>query len=579
MFSLSVTASFTLHLDPQQWESWAKMDTLWVSLSRAPWAASSSDMSKVHNELWGLLVRSDSSSAPRFFSQVLNMDSFQVFFTLATYRADGSLLATSNNTETTGWLTSIFLLGCIPGAFSVSYASEYLGGRKNAIFAACFFFLAGAVIQAAANGIAAFYAGRFIGGMGVGCLTGAIPLYIAECAPTVVRGRGEWDILQDSVESRHLPLIDRPASVGTLWQLLIVTGILVANIVNSILLSVMDPAKDSIWRVAFGVQVVPVLFLFGSLFYLPETPRFLLSKGKEELAKATLARLNGEDVNSAWVDKEFADLKASIDLEKNIPKATWIEMWTLPLRPRSFASFGLLFFQQVSGINAINYYSSSLFIGMGISKDLSTKLITVLQSVLFVVFTGPAIYSIDKIGRRALLYIGGAGMCIASWSLVLWVGLFNATQITNPVTGELEADPTSAKGKAFGALGVLCIYFFIISFAFSWGPVAWVYIGETFPLRARGKGASIGATSNWIFNFIIIKCWPYASGLGAYQYAIFGCTTLLSHAFVYYCVPETKGKSLEEMDEVFGHAAVTDEERRIMAEMKTGEVSTNTFRH
>ncbi|KXS21772.1 general substrate transporter [Gonapodya prolifera JEL478] len=491
-------------------------------------------------------------------NQVLNMDSYQIYFTLATYRSDGSLAATPNSDDTTGWLTSIFLVGCIPGAFSVSYASEHLGGRKNAIYLASAFFLAGAIIQAAANGLGMFYAGRFVGGMGVGCLTGAVPLYIAECAPTVVRGR-----------------------IGTLWQLLIVTGILVSNIVNAILISVMDVSKDTIWRVAFGVQIVPVLFLFGALSFLPETPRFLLSKGKEDQARAVLARLNGEDVNSAWVDNEFKVLKDSIDIEKHIPKASWIEMWTLPLRPRSIASFGLLFFQQVSGVNAINYYSSSLFIGMGISKDLSTKLITVLQSVLFVVFTGPAIYSIDKVGRRFLLYVGGAGMCIACWSLVLWIGLFNGTQLTNEF-GELVPDPTSAKGKAFGALGVLCIYFFIISFAFSWGPVAWVYIGETFPLRARGKGASIGATSNWIFNFIVIKCWPYATRLGNWQYAILGCTTLLSHAFVYYCVPETKGKSLEEMDEVFGYAATTDEERRIMTEMKnTGDTAAtaNALRH
>ncbi|KAJ3341385.1 Plasma membrane low glucose sensor [Gonapodya sp. JEL0774] len=477
-------------------------------------------------------------------NQVLNMDAYRVYFTLSTYKADGSLATTTNSADTSGWLTSIFLLGCIPGAFSVSYVSEYLNGRKNAIFGASVFFLIGCIIQTVAWNVGSFYAGRFVGGMGCGCLTGAVPLYIAECAPTIIRGR-----------------------IGTLWQFMIVTGIMTSNIINAILISVMDQRNDAIWRVAFGIQIVPVVFLFGALFVLPETPRFLLSKGKDELAKKILARLNGEDVDSAWVAKEFADVKDSIDLEKHMPKASWVEMWTLPLRPRSFASFGLLLFQQMSGVNAINYYSSSLFIGMGISKDLSTKLITVLQSVLKVIFTGPAIYAIDKVGRRFLLFLGGAGMCIASWSLVLWVGLFNGTQIVN-ASGALVADPDSVKGKVYGSLGVLSIYFFIISFAFSWGPVAWVYIGETFPLRARGKGAAIGATSNWIFNFFVVKYWPQAAGLGNWQYAIFGCTTLLSHAFVYFFVPETKGKSLEEMDEVFGYAAITEEERKIMAEMK-----------
>ncbi|KXS20085.1 general substrate transporter [Gonapodya prolifera JEL478] len=477
-------------------------------------------------------------------NQVLNMDAYRVFFTLSTYKADGTLANTGNANDTSGWLTSIFLLGCIPGAFSVSYVSEYLNGRKNAIFGASIFFLIGAIIQTAANGVSMFYAGRFIGGMGTGCLTGAVPLYIAECAPTVIRGR-----------------------IGTLWQFMIVTGIMVSNIINAILISVMDQRSDSIWRVAFGIQILPVLFLIAALFVLPETPRFLLSKGKDAEAKKIMARLNGEDIDSKWVAREFAEVKENIELERHMPKASWYEMVTLPIRPRSFASFGLLLFQQMSGVNAINYYSSSLFIGMGISKDLSTKLITVLQSVLKVIFTGPAIYAIDKVGRRFLLFVGGAGMTIACWSLVLWVGLFNATQITN-ASGALVADPDSVKGKAFGAMGVLCIYFFIISFAFSWGPVCWVYIGETFPLRARGKGAAIGATSNWIFNFIVVKFWPYAGGLGSWQYAIFGVTTLLSHVFVYFFVPETKGKSLEEMDEVFGYAAITEEERKIMAEMK-----------
>jgi len=157
------------------------------------------------------------------------------------------------------------------------------------------------------------------------------------------------------------------------------------------------------------------------------------------------------------------------------------------------------------------------------------------------------------------------------WSLVLWVNLFNGTQILDPATNTFIPNPSSGAGKAYGVLGVLSMYMYIVCFAASWGPVGWVYIAEIFPLRARGKGASVGSMSHWIWNFVIAKVWPYAAVMGAWQYAVFGGSTMLALVFVWFFIPETKGRSLEEMDEVFGAApgsSLTEEEKRVLAELR-----------
>ncbi|KAJ3339162.1 hypothetical protein HDU93_008548 [Gonapodya sp. JEL0774] len=380
----------------------------------------------------------------------------------------------------------------------LSVYGDFLG-RRISVALGALLFLAGGILQTAAQGIGMLYAGRCVGGLGVGLLSGTVPLYISECAPTSIRGR-----------------------VGTMQQLMITIGIMLAN-------------------------------------------------GKLERALAILARLNAQPQESDYVQQQVADIQESIEIEKRLPKASWLDMLRFPIRRRSFAAFFLFFFQQWSGINAVMYYSSSLFLGMGLSKDIATKVATTVQSVINVLATLPAIYLIERLGRRRLLLVGALGCSFFMWSLVLWVGLFNGTQIADPVSGQLIPNPNSGAGRAYGVLGVLAMYMYVVCFAGSWGPVGWVYISEIFPLRARGKGASVGSMSHWIWNFVIAKVWPYVAVMGAWQYTIFGGSTVVAFVFVYFFVPETRGRSLEEMDEVFGAPAgsgLTEEEKRVLAELR-----------
>ncbi|KXS18310.1 general substrate transporter [Gonapodya prolifera JEL478] len=480
-------------------------------------------------------------------NQVLLMDSFRLFFGLSTV-SNGGLVNSPNSADLEGNIVSLFLAGCIPGAFLVSYSADFLG-RKASVAVGTLAFLVGGILQTAATGIPLLYAGRCIGGLGVGLLSGTVPLYISECAPTSIRGR-----------------------IGTMQQLMITIGIMLANIINAILTSVIANDENRLWRLAMGIQLIPAVILLGLFFILPESPRFLISRGKVDEASAIVARLNGESKDGQVVQTLVTEIQESIAIEKRLPKASWLDMCRMPIRPRSIAAFGVFFFQQWSGINAVMYYSSSLFLGMGLSKDIATKVATTVQSVINVLATFPAVYFIERLGRRTLLYIGAVGSSIFMWLLVLWVGLFNGTQILDPNTGTLIPDPNSGPGKAYGILGVISMYMYIVFFAATWGPVGWVYISEIFPLRARGKGASIGSMSHWINNFIIAKAWPYAAvGLGAWQYTIFAGCSMVSLLFVRFFVPETRGKSLEEMDEVFGGApgsGLTDEEKQVLAEIR-----------
>ncbi|ORZ35438.1 and other transporter-domain-containing protein [Catenaria anguillulae PL171] len=235
---------------------------------------------------------------------------------------------------------------------------------------------------------------------------------------------------------------------------------------------------------------------------------------------------------SAEVQEEFHDFKQGIEAEKQIGQASWSELMRPGIRNRLVIGIVLQFFQQWTGINAVMYYSSSLFIAMGIPKETAITVNVVIQSLVNVFGTFPGMYLIERAGRTKLLKWGGLGMATCMWLLVLFVNLFQST--VGMPGDKITADtlvPGSA--RAFSIIAVLCMYAYVLCFASTWGPVVWVYQSEIFPLRVRGKEA-----------------------LGASQYAVFGCTGLAMAAYVQVAVPETKGTTLEAMDVVFGFTGV-----------------------
>ncbi|KNE62473.1 sugar porter (SP) family MFS transporter [Allomyces macrogynus ATCC 38327] len=470
-------------------------------------------------------------------NSVLEMDQFRVFFGMSDLGSDMTTLTdTASAKDYKAQITSFFLLGCIPGALFIAVAADYLG-RKKSIWLGSLLFSVGALIQAlvAAESVPArvhtIMAGRFIGGSGVGILSMSVPLYIAEMAPTDMRGR-----------------------LTSVQQLMITIGIAVASIINAIIIGAFDGApKDDNkpWRLALGIQAGPGFLLFLMLFFLPESPRWLMFRDREAEALTNLAKLRQSAESSPAVQEEYQEYKDSIEAERQIGTASWSELRRPGIFNRLVLGVVLQFFQQWTGINAVMYYSSSLFIGMGIPKATATTVNVVVQALVNVLFTLPGMYLIERAGRKKLLVWGGLGMAAFMWGLVLFVNLF-ASNLPVAVADIKEGMEIPGNAKTFSILAAICMYCYVACFASTWGPVVWVYQSEIFPLRIRGKGTGIATASNWINNFILSYVWPYAEALGANQYIVFGTTGLAMAAFVQFFVPETKGKSLEHMDEVFG---------------------------
>ncbi|KAI9182916.1 hypothetical protein H9P43_003828 [Blastocladiella emersonii ATCC 22665] len=469
-------------------------------------------------------------------NSVLEMDPFQLFFGLAEFAANGTLTKTADSTSRVSTIVSFFLLGCIPGALFIAFAADVLG-RKKSIWLGAILFTAGALIQALVSSsssisgrVAAIMSGRFIGGLGVGILSMTVPLFIAELAPADSRGR-----------------------MTSVQQLMITIGIAIASIINAIIIGAFKNAtkdNDIQWRLALGIQAGPGFLLVLLLFLLPESPRWLVSQGRNDEGLVMLAKLRQAEAQSSAVQQELHDMTQSIEAEKQIGSASWGELMRPGIRNRLVIGVMLQFFQQWTGVNAVMYFSSSLFMGMGVSKATATTVAVVVQSSINVLGTLPGMYLIERAGRTKLLKWGGVGMATCMWTLVIFVNLFNSA------SAGLSPEAFPAKAQVYSAISVAAMFTFVFFFASTTGATPWVLQSEIFPARVRGKGTGISTASNWINNYIISAIWPFVSeALGAQQYAIFGCTCLVMTAYVHLQVPETKGKTLEQMDEVFGFKA------------------------
>ncbi|KAJ1507388.1 hypothetical protein HMI56_000122 [Coelomomyces lativittatus] len=416
----------------------------------------------------------------------------------------------------TSLIVAMFVLGAIPGALIMSYVAQLLG-RKKSVWLGCLFFMTGALLQcivpsslSTSGRLILMCVGRGLGGFGVGMLSMSVPLFIAEMAPTQIRGK-----------------------LTSLYQFLITLGILMASIFNSIfiILYTDQPLSDDIWRLALGMQLIPGAFLTVALLFIPESPRWLLSRNKDEEALKALIKLRHS--SSSEVEDEFKFLSQSLQEDQMLGKASWTEVLGPGLRPRVLMAMTLQFFQQWTGINAIMYYSAGLYAQLNVDPIASSTYLVVIQSLTNVLGTLPAIFLIERLGRRGLLLWGGVGIEVALVSAVICLQFYESS-------------------FTFSILSVLSVYIFILFFASTWGPVVWVFQSEIFPQRARERASSLATTTNWINNFFITLFYPALRELiGTFQLIPFMVMVFFMTIYVYFAVPETKGKTLEEMDHVF----------------------------
>ncbi|KAF8165953.1 monosaccharide importer [Crassisporium funariophilum] len=430
---------------------------------------------------------------------------------------NGFYLATNDKSL----VVSILSAGTFFGAL-LAFPMGDMVGRKWGIVASCVVFSLGVGLQLDTKW-ATFVVGRVIAGFGVGLVSCLVPMYQSECAPKSIRG-----------------LI-----VG-LYQLAITIGALLAAIVLN---ATKNQASHSAWRTPIAVQFAWAAVLGGGMMLLPESPRYLLLKGRQQEARKSLGRLMTRPHDSPEVESECLEISTALEVENKTGSGSYADCFRNTENRNGFRTWtGILLqgWQQLTGINFIFYYGTTFFIQAGIKNPF---IITIIADVVNTVMTIFGIQLIDRVGRRRLLMIGAIGMCVCEF-IVAIVGV---------TVGHPNADQSVNLPAQKVLIAFVCFY--IAFFATSWGPVAWVLTGEIFPLGIRAKGMSLSVASNWLWNFGIGYATPYlvnqtttgvngvkAANLGVKVFFIWGGTCVGCFIFTYFFIPETRGLSLEQID-------------------------------
>ncbi|MBR1575621.1 MAG: D-xylose transporter XylE [Bacteroidales bacterium] len=413
-----------------------------------------------------------------------------------------------------GFTTSSALIGCIIGAFLSGWMASRLGRKKSLFIAGILFFLSALGSYAPEflffqKGVptwgllVAFNLYRILGGIGVGLASALCPMYIAEVAPAGKRGKlVSWN------------------------QFAIIFGQLVVYFVNFLIIRshANDPAvvawTNSVgWRLMFVSECVPAGFFALLILLVPETPRYLVLNGEPDMALQVLTRINGAEK----AQEILGEIQNTVmEKAEKLFSYGWMVI---------FIGCMLSVFQQIIGINAVLYFAPRIFESMGVSNNM---LFTVIMGVINISFTLVAVFTVEKLGRKPLLISGSLGMAAGA----LGVALSNV--VTLPAI-----------------VPVLSIMVYSACFMFSWGPICWVYISELFPNTIRSQATAIAVAFQWIFNFIVSSTFVpmYNMKLGAmgdsfghfFAYALYGVICLVAAVFVWKLVPETKGKTLEDM--------------------------------
>ncbi|KAL6875457.1 general substrate transporter [Trichoderma longibrachiatum] len=465
---------------------------------------------------------------------VLTMPDFQEKF----HYADSSTKAKSNMNQN---IVSTLQAGCFAACFFTSWVTDRYG-RRFALIAAGFLTIIGIVFQAAsaAKGtLAVMYVGRFIAGLGIGAASALTPLYVSECAPRAIRG-----------------------GLTAFYQLFNVFGIMLAFWVNyGCLLHVPAPA---IYIVPLTLQALPAVFLMVGMFVSPESPRWCARRDDWDRATRVLVKLRGLPADSEYVQNEIQEMADQLEHERRLTgdatfKTLLKEMWTIPgNRNRAVISILLMIFQQMTGVNAINYYAPQIFTNLGMTGNDSSLFATgvygVVKTAACAVFL---VFVADSLGRRWSLLWTAAAQGI----FLYIVGIYGRVQ--PPIAGQ----PVTA----FGYVAITCIYLWAASFQFGWGPVCWILVSEIPTARLRAMNVAIGAATQWLFNFVcarsVLTMQTTMGKAGYGMFFMFGTFCFIMGIFVWFFVPETKGLSLEHMDDLFG---VTELVKKVEAEPELG---------
>ena len=412
-------------------------------------------------------------------------------------------------------ITSAGLLGAILGALFCGKLTDRLGRRK-VILASAVIFAVGAVWSGIAADAWNLVLARLFLGVAIGVSSFAVPLYIAEISPTKVRG-----------------------TLVSMFQLMVTIGVLVSYLSD---LYFADESDMTCWRPMFYVGVIPACILLIGMFFMPETPRWLMSQGRHDESIRILNRIEGE----AQAKISFRQMQEEIK-RSEAEKSGWRELLQPWLRTPLIICIGIMFFQQFVGINTVIYYSPKIFLMAGFDGTVAAIWASVGVGLVNVIFTVVSVYFVDRLGRRKLYFIGLSGIVVSL--LLLGLCFVYVNQL----------------GDSVKWVAILLIFCYVAFFAISIGPLGWLIISEIFPLKLRGLGASLGSLSVWLFNsivsftfFKIVKALTIPGkeiltegedlGNPAGAFWFYGGIAFLALIWGYFYVPETKGVSLEQIE-------------------------------
>ncbi|KAF5383294.1 hypothetical protein D9615_004778 [Tricholomella constricta] len=472
---------------------------------------------------------------------VVSQPYFQQHFGLT--NEDGTKNVKRTN-EVSSIVVSVLQGGAFFGALGSAPVSSKFG-RKWTLVAFTAIFSVGAILTTVAkdkhNGLQLIYAGRVISGFGIGGISAVAPAYVSECSPKEVRGR-----------------------ITGLFQIMVAIGVMISYFIN---FGISEHFKTgaNIWRIPFGFQLVPAGIMLFGLLTVKESPRWLASVGRNKEALRNLAYLRKESETSEAVAYEMAEIETQIQEERAAREGLGFKEAFLAKGNfiRFVIAFVIFLLQQWGGQNSVGYYAPQIFASIGYTGTQNSLLASGIYGIIKVVATAFFIFFfVESLGRRMSLIISSIGM----GTLFFIIGAILKTH--PPVAAE---DPPPAS-KAMAAM----LYIYVCFYSMGWGPLPWVYVSDIFPTRTRHYGLALASASQWLWNFVVSKVTPdMITNLGYKIFLMFGAVNIGAMGLFSFFIPETKGRSLEDMDVIFGAISAEQRAANIAQQERTNENEKN----
>ncbi|KAL1658512.1 general substrate transporter [Schizophyllum commune] len=435
---------------------------------------------------------------------------------------------THKSNEVSSNVVSVLQAGAFFGALGSAPLSSRFG-RRSTLLLFSLVFVVGAILTVVANGgskgLSEIYAGRVISGFGIGGVSAVSPAYVSECAPKEVRGR-----------------------ITGMFQIMVAFGVMISYFVNYGV--GLHQVGVAVWRIPFAIQLIPAGIMAVGLLTLRESPRWLVQVGREKEALANIAYLRKKQVDDESVVIELAEIEAAVREEREaranlgfkeafLGKGNW---------PRFVIAFVIFLLQQWCGQNSVNYYAPQIFASIGYTGTKNSLLASGIYGVVKVVATAIFVFfGVEWLGRKLSLFISGLGM----GTLFFIIGAILKTH-PPPATSASDDSNVGTPSQASRAMAAM-LYIYVCFYSMGWGPLPWLYVSEIFPTRTRHYGMSVASASQWLFNFVLSKVTPdMVSDLDWKLFMMFATIDIGGLGTFALLIPETRGRSLEEMDVVFG---------------------------